>query len=376
MGQLKMKSIPAFSDIQNADISSDQALTDQSIQAISNNAKFGATRLEIIYMGFWADGNLILPPASPVDGYQYSYPEVSFLWMDLLTRSTGPIVNILSIIDASNTTPITITVNSDTAGLRDMEPVTVASVGGNTAANGSFSITNITSSGFDLVGSAGTGAYTSGGTATFSAFFTPGQALPPPQSNTQSGDLAYLFRDISSTGRVSINTRETTAGPGAGLAALGHDGIIKVFAVCQRSMSMLASPTFTDISPADIVGGAPLKDATIQQLSANAKFGAVRQEVIPMGDHVHGDVLAAPASPVDGYAYSLPECAFFWSVKATRSAPDPPAAIYFMLWDINDSTGVVSLRTDYWNNSHETVTNDGIIKVFCFAQRGSVNISN
>jgi hypothetical protein len=70
----------------------------------------------------------------------------------------------LTITAASNATPIVVT--SAAHGLSTGDPVTVASVGGNTAANGDFVVTRIDANSFSLDGSVGNGAYTSGGTAT------------------------------------------------------------------------------------------------------------------------------------------------------------------------------------------------------------------
>ena len=74
----------------------------------------------------------------------------------LYDSSTGTISN------ASNTSPITITTNS-TAGLINGETVVISGVGGNTAANGTFTIANLTSNSFDLLGSTGSAPYVSGG---------------------------------------------------------------------------------------------------------------------------------------------------------------------------------------------------------------------
>lgn len=63
---------------------------------------------------------------------------------------------------ATNAAPIVIT--SQGHGLTVGTRVTVASVLGNTAANGTFQITAVTSNTFTLGGSTGNGAYTSGGT--------------------------------------------------------------------------------------------------------------------------------------------------------------------------------------------------------------------
>lgn len=67
-----------------------------------------------------------------------------------------------SVTDATNASPIVIT--STAHGLTTGARVTVASVGGNTAANGTFLVTRINDDTFSLDGSTGNGAYTSGGT--------------------------------------------------------------------------------------------------------------------------------------------------------------------------------------------------------------------
>jgi len=65
------------------------------------------------------------------------------------------------IAGATNTTPISITVNAHGAANNDHAYITTAA--GNTAANGKWAITNVTPNTFDLIGSAGNGAYTGSG---------------------------------------------------------------------------------------------------------------------------------------------------------------------------------------------------------------------
>lgn len=67
-----------------------------------------------------------------------------------------------NITDATNASPIVIT--SAAHGLVTGVRVTVASVVGNTAANGTFIITRVNDNTFSLDGSTGNGAYVSGGT--------------------------------------------------------------------------------------------------------------------------------------------------------------------------------------------------------------------
>lgn len=68
----------------------------------------------------------------------------------------------LTVTGASNATPIVITTAANT--LVDGQVVTVADVGGNTAANGTWVINQLTTTTFELVGSIGNSAWTSGGT--------------------------------------------------------------------------------------------------------------------------------------------------------------------------------------------------------------------
>jgi hypothetical protein len=67
-----------------------------------------------------------------------------------------------SITGATNASPIVIT--SASHGLQTGMRVTVASVGGNTAANGTFNITVVNANTFSLDSSTGNSTYTSGGT--------------------------------------------------------------------------------------------------------------------------------------------------------------------------------------------------------------------
>jgi hypothetical protein len=74
-----------------------------------------------------------------------------------------------SITGATNASPIVVA--STAHGLVTGNQVTVTGVGGNTAANGTFSVTRVDADHFSLDGSAGNGAYTSGGTW---------KVVPPP----------------------------------------------------------------------------------------------------------------------------------------------------------------------------------------------------
>jgi hypothetical protein len=77
----------------------------------------------------------------------------------------------LTITGATNTTPIVIT-TSTVHGVVDVTRVTVAGVGGNLGANGSWIAERTSTTQLKLRGSVGSGAYTSGGTVTPIGTFT------------------------------------------------------------------------------------------------------------------------------------------------------------------------------------------------------------
>ena len=64
-----------------------------------------------------------------------------------------------AVTGASNASPIVITTNATTAALQNGDTVTIASVAGNTAANGTWTIAALTATTFQLVGSTGNGAF-------------------------------------------------------------------------------------------------------------------------------------------------------------------------------------------------------------------------
>jgi hypothetical protein len=87
-----------------------------------------------------------------------------------------------SITGASNTSPIVIT--SANNGLANGATVSIGGVGGNTNANGTFTITRIDANTFSLNGTTGNGAYTSGGlwayNPTSTSYIDPKYSWTPP----------------------------------------------------------------------------------------------------------------------------------------------------------------------------------------------------
>jgi hypothetical protein len=114
-----------------------------------------------------------------------------------------------SVTGASNAGPIVITTGT-TTGLITGDSVTVGGVNGNTAANGAFTITVLNSTQFQLNGSTGNGAYTSGGTW---AFNPNGASYIAPKYNW----LAPLQPVYD-----PVNDRVYFPGPGGTLDYIAH----------------------------------------------------------------------------------------------------------------------------------------------------------
>ena len=89
----------------------------------------------------------------------------SFDGFDTFDQTAGPLVGAFTtngVGAATNASPIVITSNSH--GLSNGDTVFIEKVGGNTAANGIWTVAGVTTNTFQLSGSTGNGSYTSGGT--------------------------------------------------------------------------------------------------------------------------------------------------------------------------------------------------------------------
>ncbi len=131
------------------------------------------------------------------------YDSLANTWTYVDPIPTSPLSNFFisgSVTGATNTSPITITVGpyDSTAGLQNGDTVTIAGVAGNTAANGTRTITNVTDTTFDLVGSNGTAS---------GVFFDNGLATWRGPNKSQFGDDPIQV---------------LSAGPNAGQILAGH----------------------------------------------------------------------------------------------------------------------------------------------------------
>ena len=158
----------------------------------------------------------------------------------------------------------------------------------------------------------------------------------------------------------------------------------------MSQMLMSSIPGFFDLADSTIAGGQALTDYALAKISHNAKFGAVRCEIVYMGFYGPGDTVSPPVSPVDGYAYSYAECLFMPILYSSRSPAagyvpgqaTPPALanndpgqgsliVCPYQLDVNDANGKVEVQT-YWSTSG--AENQGTVKVLAICQRLSVNL--
>lgn len=151
----------------------------------------------------------------------YSFSEISiavpstvYRLFDIFVYDRGTLLETVNwnqsaaaITGATNATPIVITSNGH--GLSNGDLVAIAGVGGNTAANGIWSITAVTANTFTLEGSTGSGAYTAGGTW-YRLNETRATALVTQNGKlVKSGDTSKLYLGTGMTTGTSGQTEIT-----------------------------------------------------------------------------------------------------------------------------------------------------------------------
>lgn len=159
----------------------------------------------------------------------------------------------------------------------------------------------------------------------------------------------------------------------------------------MSQLTFSAIPGFFDIADSVLAGGQPLTDDAILKISHNAKFAAVRTEILSMGFFQPGDTIPTPVSPVDGYQYSRAECMFlpilasgrspaagfvsgqqtFPVLSSTEPGQGSLTIVPYQL-DINEGTGQLTCQT-YWSTSG--AESQGLVKVYAIATRSSVNLT-
>ncbi len=128
------------------------------------------------------------------------------------TPSTG--VYLSGTVTGASGTPITITIKATgavpaTAALQNGDQVTIANVAGDTAANGTWTISNLTGTNFQLSGSASNGSFVNDGNGTWSGPGKPQYGDDPTEvlsTGPNSGDILAGFFGNTTTYLVNPNS--------------------------------------------------------------------------------------------------------------------------------------------------------------------------
>ena len=207
------------------------------------------------------------------------------------SRGTGaPMVRVFAssiasgtISDASNTGPITITVDS-TVGLQEGDRVVIKNVAGNTAANGTWTISNVTANSFDLDGSFGSDTFVDDGLATWSV------AVPVYTASTAFGPYSAAQR-VSTGSPIAVGdvdgdgVAEIITVPGSGQPALvrifdGFGNFIRQFNGFEptfRNGVSIAAGDLDGDGKAEIILGAGTGGASRVRI-LNASFGTLEKQ--------------------------------------------------------------------------------------------------
>lgn len=398
---LIMSEVPQFSSVDQSELVTDAAWSQDRAQALNRNSKFGVTNTEAIYMGEFVTGDQIAEPVSPVDGYVYDYAQVTFLyswrWTCLGSQFGQPAVSLGQLgpmqaaIDATGN--VTLNVSMFNSGLSShstfgrISVVAVCSRGinklimrpqtqpWNYASGGINSSFPITPSGRPVV----LGVNLLPGdtvtiTATGSLFYPGGPHTSPP--NGQSGGSSSLY-GLYGTGGNAIteggllgawtddagniievfgigNGGTFTVPSGATRLSMGNNssdpnGYTTGSFIINLSWSPLArlplSDDFDDIDIYDFMPGDTLKASDIAQMNLNCNEACCTPEVFGPFTKMDGDTISLPTSTIDGYNYSRSELAYVWEwsdTTPTSSGHTMRPAI--LSASVNNSDGTCSVK--------------------------------
>lgn len=87
---LSLSSQPGFTEVPDASFATGSAASDSAFKSLNDATKFAAVRNEQ-FRGYYRNGETVVLPVSPVDGYAYSRAECLYSWSWFFTGSApGP----------------------------------------------------------------------------------------------------------------------------------------------------------------------------------------------------------------------------------------------------------------------------------------------
>lgn len=151
----------------------------------------------------------------------------------------------------------------------------------------------------------------------------------------------------------------------------------------MATLLLSSQPGFVEVPDQSLDAGNPVSAALLKAMNAAAKFAAVRTEQF-WGYYKHGETVALPVSPADGYAYAREELRYTWSLYWTGAAPGSAllgtqvapsrgatSGQGLMLqggFSVHQATGVIECLVSYYKTAQQD-TQDGILMVMTHATR-------
>jgi hypothetical protein len=420
---------PGFADVPDSVLAAEQFALGRHLVAISENAKFGFVFPEFFH-DVYKNGDTVVLPVSPVDGYQYTRSELMYHWAVQTTQNasqweTGPgsfwfgqwFVN--QTTGKVTTEEFYRTSGHDhgksndgfllvtTIAVRRKNSITMASTptfsdvaDSALASDKAYKESTIQglnrNSKFAVVGSEvlamgefGNGDQVPQPTSPidgyvydysevkkflFSWVWTPPYAqyaTPVDGTGKPRNQLGRLQAAIDASGNVSLTVTYYDDGE-----IPTNDGRVMVFAFCCRDgVSSIGNATlFADVLNSSIASGNPVKTNIIKQINSNIRESVLRPEYFDAGEFTNGATVALPVSPVDGYTYTRDECIYVWEVCDTGA--ETSGNIRIVLWYawVDPSTGAVTFNRYALLNGGTTVNlvHTGKIRVVIVAMRSHI----
>ena len=176
-------------------------------------------------------------------------------------------------------------------------------------------------------------------------------AVQPPW--TPYFNLATLQASISSSGVVTCAVG-WGGDAGQGYTNINTDGVIAVFAFCQRRRTGTPSSVankFAEISNTLFYPGNPLPAGIVAQIVNNVNEAALTPEFFGPTLYELGATIPLPVSPIDGYEYQRSELTYIWEwgeMVAYPSFPPPGSAnqrTALFSAQVDQATGVITNAT-------------------------------
>jgi hypothetical protein len=398
-GGLILNTQPGFNDQPDASLAAGQYALGSQMAKISGNAALGMCRMEF-FTAVYSNGETVPAPISPVDGYQYSYNELTFIWgiYSSANPSTGWITGPQALwycywdVD-QETGAVTCqeSYRSDgqagpsndgqlyvvTVGQRQQQTLTVAATPSWTQQNPANFVTDLAYS-TDVLTEMNDNAKFSviGQECIFMGAFANGDTVPTPVS--PADDYAYSYSEVTfvfswlfttynnesvvtqlacpplytlASLNAAINPSTGLVTCAVGMMGQGGEnytsyntlGVIAVFALTQRNRTGTPASVangFAEISNTLFYPGQVLPAGIGAQIVKNTQEAALTPEFFGPTLYALGSTIPLPTSPIDGYAYQRSELTYIYEWGEMTPGPWPPNS------GSNNRTALFSAQVD------------------------------